>query len=148
MTHPDTSLREGVSFALLFDLRGSCGSLVSEFHELWPWIESKSGHQLFCVMEYMYNIYIRIYDYVCNDGTNIEFHNIILYYNCYSTISSAGGLGGFRLVCRHWPCKVRAKLHRLLFHFRLRPWEKFSKNARPKSCKYHKNIEHIISTFL
>ena len=96
MTHPDTSLREGVSFALLFDLRGSCGSLVSEFHELWPWIESKSGRQLFCVMEYngIY-IYIRIYDdYVCNDGTNIEFHNIILYYNCYSTISSTGGLGG------------------------------------------------------
>lgn len=61
MTHPDTSLREGVSFSLLFDLRGSCGSLVSEFHELWPWIESKSGHQLFCVMEYIYRIYINIY---------------------------------------------------------------------------------------
>ena len=80
MTHPDTSLREGVSFSLLFDLRGSCGSLVSEFHELWPWIESKSGHQPFCVMEYIYRIYIYIrkYAYVCNDGTNIEFHNIIL----------------------------------------------------------------------
>lgn len=84
-------------------------------------------------MEY---IYIRIYAYVCNDGTNIEFYDIILYtivtipYHRQGTTCEAFhhiASHGFSLVCRHWPCKVRAKLHRLLFHFRLRPWENFRK---------------------
>ena len=84
-------------------------------------------------MEY---IYIRIYDYVCSDGTNIEFYDIILYtimlqYN----ISSAGdsGLPMVSVWCPPLALQSQSQTSSSSFSFSSEALENW-KNARLKSC--------------